>query len=260
VRQELGASILRHYESCLDEQSPDPEVRHWTARAYQLVGLLQTDPRKGMEALAKSVSFSEALTREFPTEARYWLLLGHNRFALAAYLVGQGLKPEAPEKYHEAMDAFETAARCAPDDARVLETLAWHLATCDVPTIRDPPRACSLARRAVELAPDYFKTWNTLGLACYHAGSWGEAVTPLENGLALLTRKRKHADTTASMRGDDTTTAMTWLYLAMAYSKLSEIRNARLWYDKAVPWIDKNAPTALWRLRAEAAEALGIQP
>jgi len=259
VRQELAASILRHYQSYLDEQSADPEIRHWTARAYQSVGLMQRDPRKGVEALVKSVTLSEALTREFPAEARYWLRLGHNRFCLAAYLVGQGLQPEAPEKYHEAMDAFEAAAQCAPDDARVLETLAWHLATSDVPTIRDPPRACSLARRAVELAPDYFETWNTLGLACYHTGSWSEAVTALEKGLAALGKKRKHADISASMRGDDTTTAMTWLYLAMAYSKLGQIRNARSWYDKAVLWIDKNAPTALLRLRAEAAEVLGIR-
>jgi serine/threonine protein kinase len=71
VRQQVAAYVLEQYESYLQEQSPDPEVRHWTARAYQAVGLIQRDPRKAVEALVKSVSISETLTKEFPEDARY---------------------------------------------------------------------------------------------------------------------------------------------------------------------------------------------
>jgi serine/threonine-protein kinase len=261
VRQELAASILRHYESYLDEQSPDPEVRHWTARAYQSVGLIQRDPRKGVEALVKSVTISEALTREFPAEARYWLRLGHNRFVLAAYLVGQRIKPQAAEEFHHAMDAFEAAVRCDPDDYRALNNLAWHLATSDVKTIHDPARAVVFAQRAVALAPDYAAAWHTLGLAYYQVGTWSEAVTALEKALALLAETSKQANETRSMRGDNTTTAMTWLYLAIAYSRLGNAQKARLWFDKAMQWMDKNAAQdgELRRLRAEAAALLGIR-
>jgi tetratricopeptide (TPR) repeat protein len=261
VRQELTASILRHYESYIDEESPDPEVRHWNARAYLAVGLLQTDPRRGVEALAKSVALSEALTREFPVEARYWERLGHNRATLAAYLTEQGVKRQATEEYHKAIDAFETAVRCAPDDTRAMSTLAWHLATTDDLAIRDPAPAVVLARRATEMAPNSSEHWNTLGLACYHGGAWRDAATALERGLALLPEKNNRADTVASMRGDNTAAAMTWLYLALAYSRLGQLQEARPWYDKAVQWTAKNAPQdgELRRLRTEAAELLGIK-
>jgi serine/threonine protein kinase len=58
VRQKLAAAALRQYESYLDEQNPDPEARHWTARAYQAVGLMHRDPRKGAEALVGKCNHS----------------------------------------------------------------------------------------------------------------------------------------------------------------------------------------------------------
>jgi serine/threonine-protein kinase len=253
VRQELAAYVLRHYQSYLDEQSTDPEIRLRTTHVYTSIGLLysyQGEPDKARDALVKAVTLSEALTREFPAEARYWEQLAHYRFFLAGVLAGQGLKPQGAEEYLKAVDAFETAARCAPDNARMLNNLAWHLATSDVPTVRDPTRAVVLARRAVELDPDNALFWDTLGVAYYRAGNWSKAVTALERRLALVPRKITWGNDIAS----------TWFYLAMAYSRLGQDQEARSWYDKAVQWIDKNAPQEeLRRLRAEAAELLGIK-
>jgi tetratricopeptide (TPR) repeat protein len=131
----------------------------------------------------------------------------------------------------------------------------------DDQTIRDPARAVILARRATELARNSSEAWDTLGLAYYQAGDWGEAVTALERELALLAEKNNPADTTASMRGDNTAAAMTWLYLAMAYGRLGRFPEARSWYDKAVQWTAKNAPRdrKLGQLQTDAAALLGIQ-
>ncbi len=258
VRQKLASYVLDHYESYLDEKSPDPEVRHWTARAYQAVGLLQRDPRKGMEALIKSVTISGALTKEFPADARYWVRLGHHRFFLADYLVDQGLQSHAREEYRQAIEAFETSVRLAPEDARAVNNLAWHLALSDDPTIRNPTRAAALARRAAELNPD---NWDTLGAACYHAGAWGEAVTVLERGLGLPAEKSVRADTAGSNRSDNKDTARAKFYLAMAYNRLGNIPKARLWYEQATEWMDKNAPQHrdLRRIRPEADALMGIR-
>jgi serine/threonine protein kinase/Flp pilus assembly protein TadD len=254
VRQDLGAYILRHYQTYLDEQSPDPDIRHRTARTYLSIGILygmQGEPDKAREALLKSVALSEALTRDFPAEARYWLQLAHNRDFLADHLAGQGLKSQATEASHKATDAFEAAARWAPDNAVALNNLAYHLEMSDDPTIRDPVRAVVLARRAVELAPDHGGIWDTLGVACYRNGDWSQAATALERCLALPPNRTTIGNNKAA----------TYFYLAMAYARLGQADKARSSYDKAADSMEKNAPLfeGLRRLRAEAAGVLSIK-
>jgi len=254
VRQELGAYIVRYHQSYLDEQSSDPDVRNRTARTYQSIGKLyslQGETEKARQALVNSVALAESLTRDYPDETRYWTRLGHNRHYWAEWLTEQGLDPHAAEEYRRGVDAFEMAARLAPDDAPVLNNLAWHFATSSVPTIHNPARAIVLAQRAVELSPEKGNYWNTLGVACYRAGSWNEAVTALERGLALELQR-----TTFSNEN-----VWTWFYLAMAHSRLRQDQQARSCYEKAGKWMAKNAPQdeSLRRLHTEAAEVLRIQ-
>jgi hypothetical protein len=51
-----------------------------------------------------------------------------------------------------------------------------------------------------------------------------------------------------------------WFFLAMAYWQLGRRDEARLWYDRAVQWMDKHVPNhrELRRFRAEAAALLGL--
>jgi tetratricopeptide (TPR) repeat protein len=254
VRQELAAYILRHYHLCIDEQDLDPQARLRTVRTYQAIGILYAMQREYYKARAdfiEAVSRSEALTADFPREVRFWLQLAHIRMTRVEYLGSHDVISDAAQEYRKSMEAFEAAARLAPDDARALENLAYHLALSGDPTIRDPARAAALARRAVELAPSHGVIWNTLGMACYRAGSWGEAVTALARGLALPPQR--------TTLGNDK--AMTWFYLAMAYCRLGQDQKSRSWYDKAVQWMDENAPQdeGLRRLRPEAEELLGIK-
>jgi hypothetical protein len=52
-----------------------------------------------------------------------------------------------------------------------------------------------------------------------------------------------------------------WFILAMAHWQLGNKAEARTWHDKAVAWMEKNAPKdeKLIRFRAEAAELLGLK-
>jgi tetratricopeptide (TPR) repeat protein len=248
LRQQLGAVVLHHYQSYLDEQSPDPEVRHRTARTYLSISGLhasQGEHHKAQDALVKSVALSDALTREFPGVARYWHQLAHSRAHLAKHLLDRGLKPQAAEEYRKMRDAFEAAAQAAPDDPRVLNKLAWNLAT-EVLAIRDPKRAVELAKKAVQLAPNVGHNWNTLGAAYYRCGDYKASIEAQEKSMKLRD-------------GGD---CYEWFFLAMAHAQLGHKEEARQWYDKAVAWMDKNEPLTggLRGFCDEATDVLRIVP
>jgi tetratricopeptide (TPR) repeat protein len=121
----------------------------------------------------------------------------------------------------------EAALRRKPDQPELrrrltllCNNLAWTLATGHAST-RDPQRAMSLARSAIELAPGQAIYLNTLGAAQYRAGRYGEAVSTLEKSLS------------AGNGGSD---AFDLFFLAMARFKLGQIAQARADFDRAVKW------------------------
>lgn len=119
------------------------------------------------------------------------------------------------------------------------------MATCSDATARDGKRAVELAKKAVELAPKQGYIRNTPGVALFRAGDWEAAIAELKKSMEL----RKGGD------------AADWFFLAMAHWQLGEKDEARKWYDKAVPWMEKNNAKneELRRFRAEAKELLGIK-
>jgi tetratricopeptide (TPR) repeat protein len=133
--------------------------------------------------------------------------------------------------------------------------LAWLLATCPDPVLRDPVQAVTLAKQSVELAPTVGTTWTTLGAAHYRAGDWKAAITALETNISLSSALENRA----AVQSDAGTTFDSF-FLAMAHWQLGEKEKARQWYDKAVAWMDKNKPNddELRRFRAEAADLLGL--
>ena len=102
----------------------------------------------------------------------------------------------------------------------------------------------SWPRKPSQLAPREGGYWNTLGVAHYRAGDWKAAIEALTKSMEL----GKGGD------GSD------WFFLAMAHWQLGDKPQARSWYDKAVPWMEKNQPKneELIRFRAEAAALLGV--
>ena len=130
-----------------------------------------------------------------------------------------------------------------PSDPDSMNTLAWWLANDPDLADRDPKRAVRLATRALELSAKP-ANWNTLGTARYRDGDWKAAIEALTKSMELS----KGGD------GND------WFFLAMAHWQLGDKPQARSWYDKAVPWMEKNQPKneELIRFRAEAAALLEV--
>jgi tetratricopeptide (TPR) repeat protein len=152
---------------------------------------------------------------------------------------------QALGRWEKAIADFSKDIELRPNLPAAHHALAWRLATCPDPQYRDPPRAVTAAKRAIELAPTQGTLWRTLGAAQYRAGDWSAAVGALEKSMEL----RKGGN------------SFDWFFLAMAHWQLGNKDEARKWYDKAVQWTDKNQPNneELRRFRAEAAELMGVE-
>jgi Zn-dependent protease with chaperone function len=87
--------------------------------------------------------------------------------------------------------AWEKSLALNPDNALILNNLAWHYAACEDERFLDPVRALALAKLAIRLekAPHI---WDTLAEAYYVNGMYPNAVEAGENALAMAGKKRAY--------------------------------------------------------------------
>jgi len=88
-------------------------------------------------------------------------------------------------------DAWEKSLSLKPDNALVLNNLAWLYATCEDKRLRDAYRALALAKLAVRLdaAPH---VWDTLAESYYVNGMYREAVEAGRQALSQAVKKRSY--------------------------------------------------------------------
>jgi Zn-dependent protease with chaperone function len=88
-------------------------------------------------------------------------------------------------------DAWEKSLALEPDNAQVLNNLAWHYATCEDERYKDPVRSLAMAKMAIrfERLPH---VWDTLAESYYVNGMYREAVEAGKQALALAGRKRSY--------------------------------------------------------------------
>ncbi len=95
------------------------------------------------------------------------------------------------KQYAEAISAYESGIRLAPEDARILNNLAWLYATSGDPRYRQPDRALRLAKRAAALsqAPHIL---DTLAEAYFVNGDTANAVKFEKMALAGAAANRDY--------------------------------------------------------------------
>jgi Tfp pilus assembly protein PilF len=110
--------------------------------------------------------------------------------------------------------------------------------------LRNPADSVKYARKALELEPNDYYIWNTLGVAYFRLGAWDEALSALYRSMEL------HDE------GDSND----WFFLAMIHDRLGHKERAREWYDMAVQWARAvgRDNEELFRFEVEAAEMLGL--
>jgi tetratricopeptide (TPR) repeat protein len=141
----------------------------------------------------------------------------------------------------KAQSDLANAAKFANDpDAQ--NEIASKLVTDPDPSWRNPMLAVELAERAIGARPGDGLIWNTVGAARYRNGQWKDAIAAFEKSMELR-------------NGGDSND---WFFLAMCHWQLGDKEQARVWYHKAVEWMDNNQPqnAELGRIRDEATQLI----
>ncbi|MFO0958022.1 MAG: serine/threonine-protein kinase [Isosphaeraceae bacterium] len=132
-----------------------------------------------------------------------------------------------------------------PGDPLPLNNWAWLLLTVlHNPSPSDMREALECAESAVQIAPERWHFWNTLGVARYRSGLWNDAIAAFEQSM------------TRNAGGSP----YDWLFLAMCHQRLGRPGAALQWFEKAKEWTppDPDAALELSQFREEAAEILGL--
>ena len=95
------------------------------------------------------------------------------------------------KNYAGVRDAYETSLALKPENAQVLNNLAWLYATCEEKRIRNPDRALALAKLAIHIEQSPH-IWDTLAESYFTNGMYSEAVDAGEHALALAKRNRSY--------------------------------------------------------------------
>ena len=88
-------------------------------------------------------------------------------------------------------DAWEKSLALKPDNALVLNNLAWHYATCEDEMFQDHYRALALAKLAIRLEKSPH-IWDTLAESYYVNGMYRDALEAGEQALERAAKKRSY--------------------------------------------------------------------
>jgi tetratricopeptide (TPR) repeat protein len=210
---------IKLFDELLAEQPGDPEVRSWIADAFGMWGYSWFLDMIGRREEAKEVIRGLAKLAKRQTEPE-------TRRALVAPISGYGIGLLQQNKREDAADIFGLAVEIDPDNANLLNNMAWSQASFPDSPAYNPTKALEAARKAVTLAPKNGLLWNTMGVAAYRTGDLKTASEALEKSLSMN-------------KGGD---ANDWFFLAMTRWRQNNKAEARKWFDEAVAWTKKNSP------------------
>jgi tetratricopeptide (TPR) repeat protein len=207
-----NAGIHNGYGSVLEKMGAAKEAAAQFQEAIRLDPHYPVAKKNLADLLASQGNFAAALpyyeevARLFPNEPRPHLLL-----ARAAASVGR--IPDAIREYREAV-------RLAPEWAEAITRLAWLLATCDDPQLRNGAEAVPLAQRACALTHHQNSVaLNTLAAAYAADGRFPDAVTT--GRLAI----------DAAMKAGDTNTAADYQRQTEIYEKQAAVAHPPAAHD-----------------------------
>jgi serine/threonine protein kinase/tetratricopeptide (TPR) repeat protein len=235
---------------------PDvPAYRELTAWLYGLLSesWRSTDhPAEALEACRQHLAAYEKLARDFPEVARYKRQVAWACEPLGQVLWYSGRHEEAVEKFRQVSSVL---ANLDQADPQLQDYLAWFLANCPAPQVRNVPQAIKLAKETVKARPDQAQFWLTLGAAQYRAGDWTAAVEALTKSIEL---GREGGNRWFFLANDD---GNCWFFLAMAHWQVGNQTEACRSYERGVKWMDTNEPYHVERrhLRSEAEKLLAIK-
>lgn len=155
------------------------EPRNNAARAKLAWLLVSSDEE--LRDTARGLALAESAYRAHPALFR----------SLATIRSEMGNHCAAEQRYAEAFTYYESALAVDPGNQAALTDLAWLLATCGDPTLRDPERAVSLAELARRLNKEFSASqYGVLAVTYAQAGHRDKAVVAARQALSLASDQR----------------------------------------------------------------------
>jgi eukaryotic-like serine/threonine-protein kinase len=247
LRQELVKRGAKFFLAFVHEESNNPIVRFESARACELLAgvyCAHQEVAGAQEMTRRAVKLYEALATDDPSKTVYRQNAAATCYSMGILYNSVKQPGSAEQEWARAIEQCRKALR-HDEQGEIANDLAWYLVDCPAPALRAPAEAVGLAKKAVTRAPQMGEYWNTLGVAHYRAGEFQPALIALSRSVELRS-------------GGDTAD---YFFLAMAYERLRDRKQARIWFDKAVQWMDKRSPQEErdLRYRAEAKQILGMK-
>jgi tetratricopeptide (TPR) repeat protein len=237
---------IAHQRAALEAQPRNPTYRrflryHWLNLISRLFEL--GDHRECSKAAAEFARISPEPTRDAFFAAAYLARCAAQAEGDSA--LSRDARGELARSYAgRARDVLRAGGDWAPDDAELLNNVAWLFVSGPDPRLYEPARALGLAERATKLNPRESAYWHNLGAARYRLGDARGAIEAIERAM--------------SQRTDGSPND--WLMLAMAYQKLGEKDRSIGWCGRAIERLkntswDNDEPD---RLLDEATALLGL--
>lgn len=160
------------------------------------------------DSIQKMMSEVAKLARQLPApgeeldpqlrQAQAFIAKNKNLEALAILREVIKKRPDYPAARFLAANAFLNIERAEsartlleqmlvdhPNNAGLLNNLAWIYATTESAALRNPARAIDLARRALLISPEDFHIWSTMSAAHFANGDYSRALRAAEVALRL---------------------------------------------------------------------------
>jgi len=237
------------YESLIQrgEDSPDYAVPKYSqSLAIRLSHLGQTlhlagEHEQADQTLQKAIDTLSSVIPQSPQLLDKMAFIHQHR---ANLLLDIGSRDRAILELGSARAEWEELASANRAAAEHRHHLAWFLANCTVPELRNPAKAVEIADRLVAEVEDNAVFRSTLGVAHYRNANWVLATSELEKAVGL--RSTEHG--------------LDRFFLAMARWQTGEKEAARDDYDRGLKWLESNLPhnLELRRVQREAAELLKL--
>jgi serine/threonine protein kinase len=250
-RHEQAVPELRETQKLLQSLSAEaPEKLEYLEALVNNHGLLagalaelnMTD--QSVEQYQAALAILDSLFEKYPQIPRYCELRATVLNGNGDVLWSCGRRADASPLYQRTQKDLTKLAVEVPANAAAAGNLAWFLVACPDPKVRNLAQAIEWAGRGLKATPSHHDCLCTLGFAYYRKGDFDLALKTLRKAQALN-------------NGGD---AYDWFGLAMTHQRLHKESEARECFDRACDWMAGHNPrdAALRRLRAEAAEVLGL--
>ncbi|MBM4104516.1 MAG: tetratricopeptide repeat protein [Planctomycetes bacterium] len=153
-----------------------------------------------IEACKQAIRIKPDYTEAYYNLGNAYGGLGHYQEAIDAYTQAIRLKPDtvkahyklahifmSEENFSEAISHIKRILEIEPDDIGIKNNLAWMLAVCSDPAVRNPSEAIRLAQEACTATNSINPSvLDTLGAAYASAGRFAEAIETARTAMTLV--------------------------------------------------------------------------